>query len=580
MSHETGEVKIHKIVPPRDREVEGAGDVVNKYSRQITQLDTAGAGQAQLYATGLTDSDMSKAQVGITSFGYDGNPCNMHINDLAAKVKEGVWKAGLVGAQFNTIGVSDAMPMGSAGMSFSLPSRDIIADSIETVMSALWYDANVSIPGCDKNMPGCMMAIARLNRPSIVVYGGTMKRGRGTLGACANRDLDIGNALECNGEFISGKITADERRDIIRNACPGAGACGGIAIEALGMSLPYSSSIPAVDGEKIKECLRVGPAIRNLLEKNIRPRDILTRKAFENGLRIIMVLGGSTNAVLHMLAMAKAAEVPLTIDDIQAISSSTPFLADLRPSGKYIMEDLHNMGGTPAVLKYMLEVGLLHGDCMTVTGKTMTENLAEVEGFKDGQDILRPISNPIKPTGHLTILRGNLAPDGAVAKITGKEGLLFTGEARVFDDEEEIFHALEEKKIPKGSVVVVRYQGPKGGPGMPEMLKPTSAIMGAGLGKDVALITDGRFSGASHGFIIGHICPEAQMGGPIALVHDGDKITIDANTRGITVHVSDEELAKRKESWKPKPPKYTKGALARYAMTVKSASEGAVTDEW
>ncbi|KAI9498471.1 dihydroxy-acid dehydratase [Zychaea mexicana] len=561
---------------------------MNKYSRQITQLDTAGAGQAQLYATGLNDNDMNKAQVGITSFGYDGNPCNMHINDLAAKVKEGVWKAGLVGAQFNTIGVSDAMPMGSAGMSFSLPSRDIIADSIETVMSALWYDANVSLPGCDKNMPGCMMAIARLNRPAIVVYGGTMKRGRGTLGACANRDLDIGNALECNGEFISGKITAEERRDIIRNACPGAGACGGMftantmssAIEALGMSLPYSSSIPAVDPEKIKECLRVGPAIRNLLEKNIRPRDILTPKAFENALTVIMVLGGSTNAVLHMLAMAKAAEVPLTIDDIQAVASKTPLLADLRPSGKYIMEDLHDMGGTPAVLKFLLENGMLHGDCMTVTGKTMAENLAEIEGFKEGQDILRPLSNPIKPTGHLTILRGNLAPDGAVAKITGKEGLSFTGEARVFDEEEEIFHALEQKRIPKGSVVVVRYQGPKGGPGMPEMLKPTSAIMGAGLGKDVALVTDGRFSGASHGFIIGHVCPEAQVGGPIALVKDGDKVTIDATTRDLIVHVSDEELAKRKESWKPKPPKYTKGALARYAMTVKSASEGAVTDEW
>ncbi|KAI8147080.1 dihydroxy-acid dehydratase [Fennellomyces sp. T-0311] len=565
---------------------------MNKYSRQITQLDTAGAGQAQLYATGLTEDDMSKAQVGITSFGYDGNPCNMHINDLAAKVKEGVWKAGLVGAQFNTIGVSDAMPMGSAGMSFSLPSRDTIADSIETVMSALWYDANVSLPGCDKNMPGCMMAIARLNRPSIVVYGGTMKRGRGTLGACANRDLDIDrlhhNALECNGEYISGKITAEERRDIIRHACPGAGACGGMftantmssAIEALGMSLPYSSSTPAEDPEKIKECLRVGPAIRNLLQKNIRPSDILTSKSFENALTVIMVLGGSTNAVLHMLAMAKAANVPLTIDDIQAVSSKTPFLADLRPSGKYIMEDLHNMGGTPAVLKFLLENGMLHGDCMTVTGKTMAENLAEVDGFKEGQDILRPLSNPIKPTGHLTILRGNLAPEGAVAKITGKEGLSFSGEARVFDEEDDIFHALEEKRIPKGSVVVVRYQGPKGGPGMPEMLKPTAAIMGAGLGKDVALITDGRFSGASHGFIIGHICPEAQVGGPIALVQDGDKITIDATTRDIKVHVSDEELLKRKASWKPKPPKYTKGTLARYAMTVKSASEGAVTDEW
>ncbi|CDH53018.1 dihydroxy-acid dehydratase [Lichtheimia corymbifera JMRC:FSU:9682] len=474
---ESGQVHIHKLVTPRDREVEQAGAVMNRYSRMITQRPTAGAGQAQLYATGLKEEDMSKAQVGITSFGYDGNPCNMHINDLAAKVKEGVWRAGLVGSIFNTIGVSDAMPMGSAGMSFSLPSRDIIADSIETVMSALWYDANVSIPGCDKNMPGCMMAISRLNRPAIVVYGGTMKRGKGTLGACANRDLDIGNALECNGEFISGKINEEERKDIIRHACPGAGACGGMftantmssAIEALGMSLPYSSSIPAEDPAKIQECLRVGPAIRNLIQKNIRPKDILTPKAFENALTVIMVLGGSTNAVLHMLAMAKAADVPLTIDDIQAISSKTPFLANLRPSGKYIMEDLHDMGGTPAVLKYLWENGLIHGDCMTVTGKTMAENLAEVDGLKEGQDILRPLSDPIKPTGHLTILRGNLAPEGAVAKITGKEGLSFTGIARVFDEEDEIFRALEENRIPKGSVVVVRYQGPKGGPGMPEV---------------------------------------------------------------------------------------------------------------
>ncbi|KAL1928587.1 hypothetical protein VTP01DRAFT_2943 [Rhizomucor pusillus] len=584
---EAGQVHIHKLTTPRDRQALKAGAVMNKYSRMITQEPTAGAGQAQLYATGLTEEDMNKAQVGIASFGYDGNPCNMHINDLAAKIKEGVKKAGLVGYQFNTIGVSDAMPMGTAGMSFSLPSRDIIADSIETVMSALWYDANVSIPGCDKNMPGCMMAIARLNRPAIVVYGGTMKKGRGTLGACANREIDIANALECNGEYISGKITADERKDIIRHACPGAGACGGMftantmssAIEALGMSLPYSSSIPATDPAKIQECLKIGPAIRNLLEKDIKPSDILTRKAFENALTLIIVLGGSTNAVLHMLAMAKAANVPLTIDDIQEISSKTPFLANLRPSGRYVMEDLHAIGGTPAVLKYLYENGMIHGDCMTVTGKTLAENLQEVEGLPDGQDIIRPLSNPVKPTGHLTILRGNLAPEGAVAKITGKEGLEFTGVARVFDEEDQIFEALEQKRIPKGSVVVVRYQGPKGGPGMPEMLKPTAAIMGAGLGKDVALITDGRFSGASHGFIIGHICPEAQVGGPIALVQDGDQITIDAKTRTIQVHISDEEMGKRRAAWVPKPVKYTKGALARYAKTVKSASEGAVTDE-
>ncbi|KAI9030702.1 dihydroxy-acid dehydratase [Phycomyces nitens] len=580
-----GQVHIHKLTP-RDLAAKENKEI-NKYSRTITQKPTAGAAQAQLYATGLTDKDMSKAQVGITSFGYDGNSCNMHINDLALKVKEGVWKAGLVGYQFNTIGVSDAIPMGSAGMSFSLPSRDIIADSIETVMSALWYDANISIPGCDKNMPGCMMAISRLNRPAIVVYGGSTRKGRRTLGNCANTEIDIGNAFECNGQFISGQINEEERKDIIRNACPGAGACGGMftantlssAIEALGMSLPYSSSIPADDPLKVHECLRAGAAIRNLLEKNITPSAIMTPKAFENALTLIMVLGGSTNAVLHMLAMAKAADIPLTLDDIQAVSDKTPFLANLRPSGRYMMEDLHNVGGTPAVLKYLHENGMIHGDCMTVTGKTMAENLAEVDGLKPGQDVICPLTNPIKPTGHLTVLRGNLAPEGAVAKITGKEGLTFTGVARVFDEEDDIFVALEQKKIPKGSVVVIRYQGPKGGPGMPEMLKPTAAIMGAGLGKDVALITDGRFSGASHGFIIGHVCPEAQVGGPIGLVKDGDKITIDANTKELSILVSDQELLRRKAEWKPKPPKYTKGAMARYVMTVKSASEGAVTDE-
>ncbi|ORE06837.1 dihydroxy-acid dehydratase [Rhizopus microsporus var. microsporus] len=583
----TGEVYIHKL-EPRNRHVSAEAGALNKYSRTITQVPSAGAAQAQLYATGLNDEDMNKAQVGVTSFGYDGNPCNKHINDLAAKVVQGVWDAGLVGYQFNTIGVSDAIPMGSAGMSFSLPSRDVIADSIETVMSALWYDANISIPGCDKNMPGCVMAVARLNRPSLIIYGGTMKKGRGTVGSCKDREIDIGNALECNGEFISGKITEEERKDIIRHACPGAGACGGMftantmssAIEALGMSLPYSSSIPAEDPAKIQECLRAGQAIRVLLEKDIKPRDIMTRKAFENALTLIMVLGGSTNAVLHMIAMAKAADVPLTIDDIQVISDKTPFLANLRPSGKYVMEDLHRVGGTPAVMKYLLENNMLHGDCLTVTGKTLAENLATVDGLKEGQDIILPLSNPIKPTGHLTILRGNMAPEGAVAKITGKEGLEFTGIARVFDDEDDIFEALEKKAIPKGSVVVIRYQGPKGGPGMPEMLKPTSAIMGAGLGKDVALVTDGRFSGASHGFIIGHVCPEAQVGGPIALVNDGDKITINAKTRELTVHVSDAELEQRRSLWKPKPPKYTKGILAKYCRTVKSASEGAVTDEY
>ncbi|CAO3634522.1 unnamed protein product [Mucor fragilis] len=582
-----GEVQIHKLAP-RDRDVSKKSSVMNRYSRTITQTPSAGAGQAQLYATGLTDEDMNKAQVGITSFGYDGNPCNNHIDALALKVRDGVWEAGLVGYQFNTIGVSDAIPMGTAGMSFSLPSRDVIADSIETVMSALWYDANISLPGCDKNMPGAVMAIARLNRPSLVIYGGTMKKGHGTVGSCKGREIDIGNALECNGEFNSGKITEEERKDIIRNACPGSGSCGGMftantmssAIEALGLSLPYSSSIPAESPLKVQECLRAGKAIRLLLERDIKPKDILTRKAFENAFVTIMVLGGSTNAVLHMLAMAKAADVDFTIDDVQTISSKTPFLADLRPSGKFVMEDLHDIGGVPGVLKYLLQKGMLHGDCLTVTGKTLAENLAEVDDLAEGQQIIRPIENPIKPTGHLTILRGNLAPEGAVAKITGKEGLEFTGIARVFDEEDEIFAALERNDIPKGSVVVVRYQGPKGGPGMPEMLKPTAAIMGAGLGKDVALITDGRFSGASHGFIIGHVTPEAFDGGPIALVHNDDKITIDANTRQMTLHIPDEELAARKKNWQPKPPKYTKGVLAKYIKTVKSASEGAVTDEF
>ncbi|CEP19422.1 hypothetical protein [Parasitella parasitica] len=580
----TGQVQIHKLAP-RDRGVSNKTGIMNKYSRTITQTPSAGAGQAQLYATGLTDEDMGKAQVGITSFGYDGNPCNNHIDALAHKVRDGVWEAGLVGYQFNTIGVSDAIPMGSAGMSFSLPSRDVIADSIETVMSALWYDANISLPGCDKNMPGAVMAIARLNRPSLIIYGGTMKKGHGTVGSCQGREIDIGNALECNGEFISGKITEEERKDIIRNACPGSGACGGMftantmssAIEALGLSLPYSSSTPAESPLKAQECFRAGKAIRLLLEKDIKPRDILTRKAFENAFVTIMVLGGSTNAVLHMLAMAKAADVDFTIDDVQTISDKTPFLANLRPSGKYVMEDLHNVGGVPGVLKYLLGKGMLHGDCLTVTGKTLAENLVEVDDLAEDQQIINPIENPIKPTGHLTILRGNLAPEGAVAKITGKEGLKFTGVARVFDEEDQIFDALERNDIPKGSVVVVRYQGPKGGPGMPE---PTAAIMGAGLGKDVALITDGRFSGASHGFIIGHVCPEAQVGGPIALVQNGDQITIDANTRLMTLHISDEKLAERKNNWQPKPPKYTKGILAKYCMTVKSASEGAVTDEY
>ncbi|SAM03132.1 hypothetical protein [Absidia glauca] len=576
------EVFIHKLTP-RDREATHKG--LNKYSSTITQSTTAGGGQAQLYATGLKDEDFAKAQVGITSFGYDGNPCNLHINGFAQKVKEGVWKSGLVGYQFNTIGVSDAIPMGTAGMSFSLPSRDIIADSIETVMSAFWYDANISIPGCDKNMPGVMMAIARLNRPSLIIYGGTMKKGHGTLGSCAGREIDIGNAFECNGEFISGKITNEERRDVIRNACPGAGACGGMftantmssAIEAMGLSLPYSSCTPAEDPDKIKECLRAGAAIRILLEKDIKPLDIMTKAAFTNAFRVVVALGGSTNAVLHLLAVAHAADVDFTLDDMQRISESTPLLANMRPSGPYIMEDLHRVGGVPSVMKYLLEHGLLDGSCMTVTGKTIAENLADVDGLLDGQDVIRTLENPVKSSGHLAVLKGNLAPEGAVAKITGKEGLAFTGEARVFDSEEDLFKSLEENRVPKGSVVIIRYQGPKGGPGMPEM-KPTAAIIGAGLGKDVALLTDGRFSGASHGFIIGHVCPEAYVGGPIALVQDGDVVSINADTKDLSVNISDDEMARRRAQWQPKPPKYTKGVLKKYINNVGSASQGAITD--
>ncbi|CAO3595285.1 unnamed protein product [Absidia cylindrospora] len=476
--------------------------------------------------------------------------------------------------------------MGTAGMSFSLPSRDIIADSIETVMSAFWYDANISIPGCDKNMPGVMIAIARLNRPSLIIYGGTMKKGHGTLGSCAGREIDIGNAFECNGEYFAGKITNEERRDVIRNACPGAGACGGMftantmssAIEAMGLSLPYSSCTPAEDPDKIKECLRAGAAIWVLLEKDIKPLDIMTKAAFQNAFKVVVALGGSTNAVLHLLAVAHAADVDFTLDDMQEISETTPLLANMRPSGPYIMEDLHRVGGVPAVMKYMLAQGMLDGSCLTVTGKTLAENLAEVDGFTDGQDVFRTVENPVKPSGHLTVLKGNLAPEGAVAKITGKEGLEFVGEARVFDSEEDLFLSLEENKVPKGSVVIIRYQGPKGGPGMPEMLKPTAAIIGAGLGKDVALLTDGRFSGASHGFIIGHVCPEAYVGGPIALVEDGDIVTIHAETKVLSVNVSDEEMARRKSLWQPKPPKYTKGVLRKYINNVGSASKGAITD--
>jgi dihydroxy-acid dehydratase len=506
----------------------------------------------------------------------------MHLNDLAAKVKEGVVAAGLVGLRFNTIGVSDGISMGTDGMSYSLQSRDIIADSIETVMNAQWYDANISLPGCDKNMPGVLIAMGRINRPALMIYGGTIKPGH-----WHNKTLDIVSAFQSYGEFIAGKIEEHEREEIVEHACPGPGACGGMytantmasAIEALGMSLPYSASIPAVDPGKLEECLQAGMAIRNLLEKDIKPRDIMTREAFENAMVIVMALGGSTNAVLHLIAMARAVEVPLSIDDFQAVSDRVPFLADLKPSGKYVMEDLHKVGGTPAVMKYLLAEGLMHGDCLTVTGKTLAENLADVPGLKEGQDVFMPIDRPIKATGHIQILKGNLAPGGSVAKITGKEGLTFTGPARVFEREEDMLAGLERGDIQKGDVVVIRYEGPKGGPGMPEMLTPTSAIMGAGLGNDVALITDGRFSGGSHGFIIGHVVPEAQEGGPIGLLQNGDVISIDANNKTLSVDLSEAELEARRKVWVMPPYPASRGTLFKYIKLVKNASEGCVTDE-
>jgi len=555
---------------------------LNRYSARITEPKSQGASQAMLYGTGLTDADMAKPEVGIASVWWEGNTCNMHLNDLAAKVKEGVLAASLVGLRFNTIGVSDGISMGTDGMSYSLQSRDIIADSIETVMGAQWYDALVTIPGCDKNMPGCLIAMGRLNRPSLMIYGGTIKPGHSH-----GHTLDIVSAFQSYGEFIAGKIDEPTRQDIVHHSCPGAGACGGMytantmasAIEALGMSLPYSSSTPAVDPGKLAECLSAGLAIKNLLEKDIKPRDIMTRAAFENAMVIVMALGGSTNAVLHLIAMARAVDVPLTIDDFQKVSNRVPFLADLKPSGKYVMEDLHNVGGIPAVMKYLLEKGLIDGSCLTVTGKTISENLKDLPGLKTGQDVFLPIEKPIKASGHIQILKGNLAPGGAVAKITGKEGLRFVGPARVYDSEEDMLHALERKEINKGDVVVIRYEGPKGGPGMPEMLTPTSAIMGAGLGKDVALMTDGRFSGGSHGFIIGHVVPEAQEGGPLALIQNGDVITIDADRNELSVAVTDAEMNKRKAEWKMPPYKATRGTLYKYIKNVKNASDGCVTDE-
>jgi len=555
---------------------------LNQYSRRITQPKSQGASQAMLYATGMTPEDMDKPQVGIASMWYEGNSCNMHLLDLASEVKKGVSDMGLVGMRFNTIGVSDGISMGTEGMSFSLQSRDLIADSIETLMGAQWYDALIALPGCDKNMPGCLIAMGRLNRPSIMVYGGTIKPG-----TYRDEKLDIVSAFQCYGQYLAGEISDEERGEIVRRSCPGAGACGGMytantmatAIEAMGMALPYSASIPAEDPDKKDECRRAGAAILELLKADIKPRDIMTRTAFENAMVTVMALGGSTNAVLHLLAMARSVDIKLTIDDFQAVSDRIPYLADLKPSGKFVQEDLHSIGGTPAVMKYLLQEGLLDGSCMTVTGKTLAENLDAVPGLKEGQTIVQPVSNPIKSTGHIRILKGSLAPEGAVAKITGKEGLQFTGPARCFDSEEEMLVALEEKKIQKGDVVVIRYEGPKGGPGMPEMLTPTSAIMGAGLGSDVAMLTDGRFSGGSHGFIVGHITPEAQVGGPLGLLCDGDMVTIDAENNRLDVDLDEPTLNARKSQWVAPPLKANRGTLYKYIKCVKTASEGCVTDE-
>lgn len=560
---------------------------MNKFSSRVTEPKSQGASQAMLYGVGLTDEDLKKAQVGIASVWYEGNTCNMHLLDLAAKVKDGVEQNDLVGLRFNTIGVSDGLSMGTEGMSYSLQSRDLIADSIETTMGAQWYDALIALPGCDKNMPGCLMAMGRLNRPALMVYGGTIKPGCQTKGAGKGEKLDIVSAFQSYGQFLSGEIDEETRRDIVRHSCPGAGACGGMytantmasAIEALGMSLPASASIPAENEEKLDECLRAGAAIRKLLELDLKPRDIMTRAAFENAMVVTMALGGSTNAVLHLLAMARSVDVELSIEDFQSVSDRVPLLADLKPSGKYVMEEVHEVGGTPAVMKYLLSVGLLDGSQMTCTGQTLAENLESAPELPSSQKVVHAINEPIKKSGHIRILKGNLAPEGAVAKITGKEGQSFSGPAKVFDSEEEMLEALEKQEIKKGQVIIIRYEGPKGGPGMPEMLTPTSAIMGAGLGSDVALLTDGRFSGGSHGFIVGHITPEAQEGGPLALVKDGDKITVDAERNTLDVDLSPEELETRRKEWKMPAYKASKGTLYKYIKNVSSASLGCVTDE-
>ena len=555
----------------------------NKFSRVVTKDDSQPAAQAMLHAIGLSEEDFDKPFIGIGSTGYEGNPCNMHLNDLSVKIKNSISASEYIGLIFNTIGVSDGISMGTFGMRYSLPSRDIIADSMETVVQAMSYDGLVTVVGCDKNMPGALMAMLRLDRPSVLVYGGTIDSG-----CYNNKELDVVSAFEAWGEKVSGKIDDREYKNVIKNACPGAGACGGMytantmasAIEALGMSLPYNSSNPAISNEKVSECVQIGSAMKLLIEKDIKPSDIVTKKSLENALRLITVLGGSTNAVLHFLAISRAANLDLSIDYFQEISDSTPYIANLKPSGKYLMKDLHKIGGVPSVLKYMLENKMLNGDCMTVTGKTIEENLSKIKSPDlKSTDIIFPLSNPIKESGHIQILKGNLAEQGCVAKITGKEGLKFSGPAKVFDSEFECLTAISESKVNKGEVVVIRYEGPKGGPGMPEMLKPTSAIMGAGLGKDVALITDGRFSGGTHGFVVGHIVPEAYDGGVIAIVENGDMITIDSENNQIFVDISDDEIKNRIKNWSKPDLKIKKGILYKYVKSVSNASSGCVTDE-
>jgi dihydroxy-acid dehydratase len=562
------------------------GSKLNRYSSRITQPASQGASQAMLIATGLSWSDLDKPQIGIGSVWYDGNPCNMHLADLGNHVKRGAEAVDCVGMRFNTIGVSDGISMGTEGMSFSLQSRDLIADSIETIMGAQWYDGLIAIPGCDKNMPGTVMAMGRLNRPSIMLYGGTIRAGCAKISGQEEK-LDVVSAFQAYGQSLAGKITEDERKTILSKACPGQGACGGMYtantmssfVECMGLSLPYSSCIPADSPEKIDECVRSAAAIKHLLELDLKPRDIVTRQSFINAMRLTIVLGGSTNAVLHSIAMARSFDIDLKIDDWQTVSDETPLLSDFRPSGKYVMEDLHEVGGVPAVIKLMIEKGMIDGSQKTVTGKTLSENVRDLPGLSAGQKIVHSFDQPIKKDGHIRILRGNLAPEGAVAKITGKEGTFFEGVAKVFDSEEDMLHGLELKKIAKGDVIIIRYEGPKGGPGMPEMLTPTSALAGYGLLNDVALITDGRFSGGSHGFIIGHVTPEAIEGGAIALARDGDVVRIDAAKNTIDLLVSDQELSSRRTAWKRPPYKVTRGTLHKYIKNVRSASEGCVTDE-